>query len=194
MEEQSQNPDYDLAEVMEATTPEQFRAYGDPTRQRIMSLLSERAATTKQLAGTLGKPVGGIGHHLKVLLEAGFVRVVRTRQVRAITEKYYGRVARRTDFSPEHFAPSSSWDGGLPPYFPLRQAIDEFDRGQPYGELLPAFVLQHARVPASRAEELAGRMIELAEEFKHEVNPGEKVYGLVAGVYLTDLPEMPEEE
>ena len=39
-------------------------------------------------------PKGTVGHHLKVLETAGLVRVVRTRQVRALTEKYYGRVAR----------------------------------------------------------------------------------------------------
>jgi len=39
-------------------------------------------------------PKGTVGHHLKVLERAGLVRVVRTRQVRALTEKYYGRVAR----------------------------------------------------------------------------------------------------
>ena len=39
-------------------------------------------------------PKGTVGHHLKVLERAGLVRVVRTRRVRAVTEKYYGRVAR----------------------------------------------------------------------------------------------------
>ncbi len=39
-------------------------------------------------------PKGTVGHHLKVLEKAGLVRVVRTRKVRALTEKYYGRVAR----------------------------------------------------------------------------------------------------
>ena len=40
------------------------------------------------------RPQGTVGHHLKVLERGGLVRVVRTRQVRALTEKYYGRVAR----------------------------------------------------------------------------------------------------
>ena len=42
----------------------------------------------------LDTPKGTVGHHLKVLEKAGLVRVVRTRKVRALTEKYYGRVAR----------------------------------------------------------------------------------------------------
>ena len=35
-----------------------------------------------------------MGHHLNVLEQAGLVRVVRTRRVRAVTERFYGRVAR----------------------------------------------------------------------------------------------------
>ena len=90
--------DYELDDILEVRRPDQFRAVGDPTRQRIISLLSERAATTSQLAKALGQPKGSVGHHLKVLEEAGLIRVVRTRQVRAITEKYYGRTARFFEF------------------------------------------------------------------------------------------------
>jgi DNA-binding transcriptional ArsR family regulator len=39
-------------------------------------------------------PKGTVGHHLHVLERAELVHVVRTRRVRAVTEKYYGRVAR----------------------------------------------------------------------------------------------------
>jgi DNA-binding transcriptional ArsR family regulator len=35
-----------------------------------------------------------VGYHLKVLEEAGLVHVVRTKKVRAIEAKYYGRTAR----------------------------------------------------------------------------------------------------
>lgn len=61
---------------------------------RIVALLRERAASTTELAAELRLAKGTIGHHLKVLEEAGLVRVVRTRQVRAMTERFYGRVAR----------------------------------------------------------------------------------------------------
>ena len=72
----------------------QLRALGDFTRGRIIGLLGQRAASTTELAAALDMPKGTVGHHVKVLEKAGLVRVVRTRQVRALTEKYYGRVAR----------------------------------------------------------------------------------------------------
>ena len=87
-------PDYELDDVLVVQDPKQLRALGDFTRGRIVGLLGQRAASTTELAAALDMPKGTVGHHLKVLEKAGLVRVVRTRQVRALTEKYYGRVAR----------------------------------------------------------------------------------------------------
>ena len=38
-------------------------------------------------------PKSTVAHHVNVLAEAGMLRVVRTRRVRAIDERYYGRTA-----------------------------------------------------------------------------------------------------
>jgi DNA-binding transcriptional ArsR family regulator len=88
------SPDYELDDVLLVQDPKQLRALGDFTRGRIVGLLGQRAASTTELAAALDMPKGTVGHHLKVLEKAGLIRVVRTRQVRALTEKYYGRVAR----------------------------------------------------------------------------------------------------
>jgi DNA-binding transcriptional ArsR family regulator len=89
-----QFPDYELDDVLVVDQPEKLRALGDLTRGRIVGLLGQRAASTTELAAALDIPKGTVGHHLKVLEKVGLIRVVRTRQVRALTEKYYGRVAR----------------------------------------------------------------------------------------------------
>ncbi len=190
MGEGRREPDYEAEELLQVREPEQFRAVGDPTRHRIISLLSERAATTSQLAEALGQPRGSIGHHLKVLEEAGLIRVVRTRQVRAMTEKYYGRTARLFEFhDPEGDTPKREFVD----FF--RQAMDEYEEPHPESEFSEILTLRHARIPASRAQEYHRRALELAEEFadEHKV-PGERVYGFMVQVYLTDLPELPEEE
>jgi len=59
-----------------------------------VAVLRERAATTTELAEEVGLAKGTVAHHLKVLEAAGLVKVVRTRRVRALTESFYGRVAR----------------------------------------------------------------------------------------------------
>jgi DNA-binding transcriptional ArsR family regulator len=87
-------PDYEADDVLVVAETEQLRALADDARHRIVALLRERAATTTELAEQIGLAKGTVAHHLKVLEAAGLVRVVRTRRVRALTESYYGRVAR----------------------------------------------------------------------------------------------------
>jgi DNA-binding transcriptional ArsR family regulator len=65
-------------------------ALADKLRLELLEMLRERPASTSELAARLDRPKGTVGHHLKVLERAGLVRVVRTRRVRAVTEKSYG--------------------------------------------------------------------------------------------------------
>jgi DNA-binding transcriptional ArsR family regulator len=87
-------PDYEVDDVLVVSEPEQLRALAGDRRARIIAMLREHARSTTELAAELGLPKGTVGHHLKVLEKAGLIRVVRTRRVRAVTEMYYGRVAR----------------------------------------------------------------------------------------------------
>src|SRR6476469_9914979 len=87
-------PDYELADRMALTRPAQVKAIGHPLRTTILSLLHERAATVTELAAAVDRPKSTVAHHVKVLAEAGLVQVVRTRRVRAIEERFYGRTAR----------------------------------------------------------------------------------------------------
>ena len=66
----------------------------DPLRATLLDLLLERAATITELATAVGRPKSTVAYHVKVLVDAGMLRVVRTRKVRAIEERFYGRTAR----------------------------------------------------------------------------------------------------
>src|ERR1700759_608798 len=87
-------PDYDLADRIALTEPSQVKALSHPLRTTILGLLHERAATVSELAVALERPKSTVAHHVKVLSDAGLVKVVRTRRVRAIEERFYGRPAR----------------------------------------------------------------------------------------------------
>src|SRR3954452_2643944 len=87
-------PDYELTDRIALTEPGQIKALGHPLRNTILGLLHERAASVSELAVALARPKSTVAHHVKVLAEAGLVRVVRTRRVRAIEERFYGRTAR----------------------------------------------------------------------------------------------------
>lgn len=88
------SPDYEAADVLVVDEPQPLRALANELRANIVVLLRERAHSITELAGELDVPKGTVGHHVKVLEDAGLVRVVRTRRVRAVTEKFYGRTAR----------------------------------------------------------------------------------------------------
>src|SRR5918993_4412512 len=87
-------PDYDLDDMVVVTAPVQLRALSDDLRGSLLELVLERAATVTELARAIGRPKSTIAYHVNLLVDAGLLRVVRTRRVRAIEERYYGRIAR----------------------------------------------------------------------------------------------------
>lgn len=171
--------DYEMADVMRAESPEHFRALGNVTREEILTLLSERAATTSQLAEAMGKPKGSVGYHVKVLEQAGFVRIVRTAKVRAMTAKYYGRTARTIVFG------RSRRDD---PLFMLDDVRREAAVVE--GDPLPMFTMRRARISEAQAVEFTERVLALSEEFLEMPREGERVYGFIAGIYPTNLPTL----
>ena len=117
-------PDYELDDVLIVEDPKQLRALAEDSRARIVTLLRERAASTTELATALGSPKGTVGHHLKVLETAGLIRVVRTRKVRALTEKFYGRVARLFVLKSDESLPEDLRGGAISALM-LRRAADD---------------------------------------------------------------------
>ncbi len=84
----------ELPREVPITTLKQFKAVSDPLRTRILSVIQHQPATAKQIADRLGASPGAIGHHLKVLEDAGLAQVVARRVTRGIIAKYYTRTAR----------------------------------------------------------------------------------------------------
>jgi DNA-binding transcriptional ArsR family regulator len=175
--------------VLEVRSEVQLRAVADSTRRRILSLLRERAASTTELAEALGQPKGTVGHHIKVLEDAELIRVVRTRKVRALTEKYYGRLARLYRIVADDSDPLDTAAFGA---LMLRQAADEVAPDAGKGDDPSSLVVVHARVAVGDARAFARRLEELASDFQSFDEADERVYGFVAGVYATDLRDLPK--
>src|SRR5579862_2833026 len=180
-------PDYELADRIALTRPAQVKAIGHQLRTTILGLLHERAATVTELATVLERPKSTVAHHVKVLADAGLVRVVRTRRVRAIEERFYGRTARMFYVGVEQ-----SPDGGeMPRDFndfevAARESVGAFRDGKLWG------FIRHARISEAQASEFWERMAELVTEFDHLPRSGETVYGFALGVYPTEHPTLPE--
>lgn len=184
-------PDYDLAPTLVVGGDDVHRALADPRRRRILSLLSERAATARQLSVAIDRSQQTTIHHLDALASADLVRVVRTEPVRATEQRWWGRTARtfiiRGDEAP---------DGSDTK---LRRLLDEVAveadgaaRAGVRSEETIATV-RYARIPAARAAEWADRISGLAEEFTTQPRDGEVVHGLVLGLFPTTWRPLPED-
>lgn len=182
-------PDYELADRMALTRPAEVRAISHPLRTTILQLLHERAATVTELAAAVDRPKSTVAHHVDVLTRNGLLQVVRTRRVRAVEERFYGRSARMFHVTAE---PSLA-DEDMPRDFndfevAARESATAFEQGQLWG------FIRHARISQDQASQFWERMAELVDAFDRMPRSGDTVYGFAIGIYTTDHPTLPTAE
>ena len=180
-------PDYELEERRVVTGPEELRAIADPLRGIILDLLLERAATITELAEAVGRPKSTVAHHVKVLTDVDLLRVVRTRRVRAIEERFYGRTARIIlvgRVRPEDVDP--------PPW--SNELADAAE------ESMPAYLADrmralrhHVRISDEQAARFWERVLAVTKEFDQLPREGETSYSFVVSLYPADHPTLPEQ-
>ena len=180
-------PGHELADRLALTTPEQVRAISNPLRTSVLGLLHERAATVTELATAVGRPKSTIAHHVRVLADAGLVRVVRTRRVRAVEERFYGRTARMFYVAVERGTEEPDLPGDFNDFeVAAQESAPAFRDGRLWG------FIRHARLPQDRVDEFWERMAALVEEFDELPRSGDTVYGFAVGIYPTGGPTLPE--
>jgi DNA-binding transcriptional ArsR family regulator len=182
-------PDYELDEMLVVTAPEQLRALADPLHATLLELLLERAATVTEMARAVDRPKSTIAYHVNLLLHAELLRVVRTRRVRAIEERYYGRVARTYYVGvlnrPEDKQVVAGMNG-------LARAAAESAPANAADDL--RCLLVHARIPIEDVRSFWAQVQEIARKFAQIPRAGDQVYGFAAGLYPTDAPSLPDAE
>jgi DNA-binding transcriptional ArsR family regulator len=100
--------------MLGGVTTTAFDVLAEPTRRRILDLLLERPRLVGELTGSLGLSQPGTSKHLRVLREAGLVRVRQDAQ-----RRWY-------ELSPEPLAEIDAW---LAPYRRLWSAsLDALER------------------------------------------------------------------
>ena len=161
-----------------------MRAISDPLRTTILGLLHERAASVTELASALERPKSTVAHHVHVLAEAGLLRVVRTRRVRAIEERFYGRTARmfyvglgrhgRRARCRSNSTTSRSRPRSPSPH--TRRVSCVRSSGTP-------------GCPRNRSAAFWDRVEQLIHEFDRLPRSGDTVYGFTVGAY--PMPEYP---
>ena len=163
-------------------SPAQFKALGHPVRHRMVNVLRQRPATLSQLASALGSTKGTIGYHVRVLRDAGLIRLSDTRQVRGGTEQYFALVSRG-------FVVHETAEIG--PEFLINAALAEILPPRP-GQA-DHTVLDHLWLTPDEAHALAAHLRLHAPEPRPDSSRGE-AYGLLVSLYRADIPALSPDE
>ena len=174
IEESRAGPDYDAADTLLVSDREQLRAIADDLRTKIIALVRDRARSIQELSQELELPKGTVGHHVKVLEHAGLIRVVRTRRIRAVTEKFYGRTARLFLFEIEDNEDARTLGATA-----LRQASYELERASDHASW--GFV--RSRLTSADAKRFERRVKRLIEDFRAAESPEGAAHALVSGFW-----------
>jgi DNA-binding transcriptional ArsR family regulator len=153
-------PADDLPETLHLTTDEQLRAVSNLTRHRIMAVLRFEPATITQVAERLGLAKGSSSYHLRLLERAGLVKVVRTRKVRGVVERYYAMAARSIELP-------DPGEGG--PDVLMRHAVADLEAAPKDRERRVGML--HLRITEEQFTELGARLVALAHEYRELSDP-----------------------
>jgi DNA-binding transcriptional ArsR family regulator len=159
--------------------PAQFKALGHPVRHRLLTALRQRPATLAQLATALGAAKGTVGYHVKVLHEAGLLRISHERKVRGGTEQYYAPAAERLRIAP---------DAPIGGEFLIQAALAEMMPPDPDDP--DQTILRHVRLTPEQVAEVATLLESLALPDEPEGRP----YAVLLSVHRTDIPVLPPDD
>ncbi|MEV7246476.1 helix-turn-helix domain-containing protein [Streptomyces sp. NPDC093248] len=172
----------DLPKAFHVTTDEQLRAVSNLTRHRIMAVLRFEPATITQIADRLGLAKGSSSYHVRLLERTGLVKVVRTRKVRGVTERYYA-MAARTIVLPD------PGEGG--PDVLMRHAVADLEASPADGERHVR--MAHLRLTEEQFARLGARLQALADEYRELSDPSLPDASLVFALFHPASPAQTEE-
>ncbi len=186
------NYDITPSPVQALTTDEQIRAYINPTRMTILSLMAQEKRSVSGIARQLGVHPANLTHHVKLLEKAGLIELVEKRETGKNLEKFY----RATAY---HFTVSA---GGQPANQQLLalsilrdnlttalQTLENQSGDQPV-----LGVLKTVRLKPEDVEAFAQKLLDLAAEFSGRAADAGTVYSLNASLYPTLAANMPARE
>ena len=166
---------------------------GAQDRPRAAGVCESYALVVRIAGGAVDTPRRGpqtaldpaLHRRVSVLVDADMLKVVRTRRVRAIEERYYGRTARL--FYVVELDPS---DIDPPPWaHPLRDAMRESEDAYQADTIWAN--TRHVRISRDQARAFWARLEDVVTEFSTLPRDGDQVFGLTVALYPTDFPTLP---
>src|SRR5690242_3714854 len=146
-----------------------------------MAMLRFEPATITQIAERVGLAKGSSSYHVRLLERAGMVKVVRTRKVRGVTERYYAMAARAIEL-PDPAA-------GQPDVL-MRHAVADLEAAPPGDERHVR--MAHLRLTGEQFAELGARLEALADEYRALSDPSLPDVSLVFALFRPARREQAE--
>jgi DNA-binding transcriptional ArsR family regulator len=155
-------------------TPDEAKALANPLRLRILRLCLDEALTNKEIAERLGRDAGTTLHHVRLLVETGFLAPGTVRRGRR------GAVER------PYRATGKSWTldvGDLPQgTLAIVDAFREEIAAVPTGDIRTLSRLGVRLTPDAR-DRFEQRLADLVDEIHRADDPAGEPYGLLIGLH-----------
>jgi DNA-binding transcriptional ArsR family regulator len=158
--------------VFRVETDQQLHAVGSLARHRVLRVLRDGPATVTQIADRLGIAKGSSHYHVGVLAKAGLIRVVETRKVRGVEERYYAMAATAIEL-PE--------SGPGEPDHLMRHALADLESAPANDQ--KTVRLKHARLSPAAFGAFEARLHALIDELTELSDPQEPAADLFVAFY-----------
>jgi DNA-binding transcriptional ArsR family regulator len=158
--------------VFRVETDQQLHAVGSLARHRVLRVLRDGPATVTQIADRLGIAKGSSHYHVGVLAKAGLIRVVETRKVRGVEERYYAMAATAIAL-PE--------SGPGEPERLMRHALADLESAPANDQ--KTVRLKHARLSPAAFGAFEARLHALIDELTELSDPQESAADLFVAFY-----------
>jgi DNA-binding transcriptional ArsR family regulator len=158
--------------VFRVETDQQLHAVGSLARHRVLRVLRDGPATVTQIADRLGIAKGSSHYHVRVLAKAGLIRVVETRKVRGVEERYYAMAATAIEL-PE--------SGPGEPEHLMRHALADLESAPANDQ--KTVRLKHARLSPAAFGAFEVRLHALIDELTELSDPQESAADLFVAFY-----------
>ena len=158
--------------VFRVETDQQLHAVGSLARHRVLRVLRDGPATVTQIADRLGIAKGSSHYHVRVLAKAGLIRLVETRKVRGVEERYYAMAATAIEL-PE--------SGPGEPDHLMRHALADLESAPANDQ--KTVRLKHARLSPAAFGAFEARLHALIDELTELSDPQESAADLFVAFY-----------
>lgn len=173
-------------------TDEQIRAFVNPTRMTILTMLSREKCSVSVIARRLKVHPANLTHHFKLLEKAGLIKLVEKRDTGKNLEKLYRAVAIHFTIGPADdirnkkvLALSILRDN-------LTSATQTVDQAPPDQDVLA--ILKTVRISPKDLSKIARKLSALAKAFEGSASSNGIGYSLNLSLYPTDVGDMPARE